>query len=125
MLIDKLNYKTKKNHSKCDSFCLNMKKSEREKMFASPNVRNKSEVLCLCFAFYYIKMIHVRRLSKKFVDFVNKIKRTDATSLKFLYVRSQFNTNKRGKFQTNHLINIIAMTICLMLDSATWSTPRC
>ena len=35
------------------------------------------------------------RLSKMFVDFVNKIKSTDAISLKLLYVCIQFNMNKR------------------------------
>ena len=64
-----------------------------------------------------------RRLRKKFVDFVNKIKSTDTISLKFLYVCSQFNTKKHEKFQTNRLINFVAMTICLMRVSATWSTP--
>ena len=66
---------------------------------------------------------HIRRLSKRFVDFVNKIKITNANSLKLPYVRSQFNTNKHGKFQTKRLINVVAVAICLMRISATWSTP--
>ena len=45
------------------------------------------------------------RLSKKFMDFVNKIKSTDAIFLKLLYICNQFNMNKCGKFQINHLIN--------------------
>ena len=64
------------------------------------------------------KHIYIRRLSKKFVDFVNKIKSTDTISLKLLYDCSQFNMNKRGKFRTNHLINIVAMTIRSMGVSA-------
>ena len=68
---------------------------------------------------------HIGRLSKRFVDVVSKIKSTDAISLKLLYVCSQFNKNKRGKFQTNRLINVLAMTICLVGVRATWSTPRC
>ena len=46
---------------------------------------------------------YIRGESKKFVDFVNKIKSTYAISLKLPYVCDQFNTNKHRKFQTNHL----------------------
>ena len=66
----------------------------------------------------------VRGESKKFVDFVNKIKSTYAISLKLPYVCDQFNTNKHRKFQTNRLINVVSMAICLMSVSATRSTPR-
>ena len=59
-----------------------------------------------------------------FVDFVNKIKSTYAISLKLLYVCDQFNTNKHRKFQSNHLINVVSMAICLMRVSVTRSTPR-
>ena len=84
-------------------------------------------------------MVSLRRLSKKFVDFVNKIKSTDAISLKLPYVKlsifvpikltanivcSQLDRNKYEKFQTNRLINLVAMTICSMHVRATWSTPR-
>ena len=58
------------------------------------------------------------------MDFVNKIKSADAISLKLSYVCSQFNLNKRGKFQTNHLINFVAMRICSMDVIVTRSTPR-
>ena len=68
--------------------------------------------------------MHIRGESKKFVDFVNKIKSTSAISLKLAYVCDQLNTNKHRKFQTNRLINVISMAICLMLVSATRSTPR-
>ena len=57
-----------------------------------------------------VKEIH--RLSKKFMDFVNKVKITDAMSLKLPYFCDQFNLNKHAKFQTNHLINVVAMTTC-------------
>ena len=57
------------------------------------------------------------------MDFVNKIKSADAISLKLQYVRSQSNTNKRGNFQTNRLINVVIMTICSFRVRATWSTP--
>ena len=77
---------------------------------------------------YYGKMniqfIYVRGESKKFVDFVNKIKSIYAISLKLMYVCDQFNTNKHRKFQTNRLIKIVSMAICLMCVSATRSTPR-
>ena len=53
----------------------------------------------------------IRGASKKFVDFVNKIKSTDAMSLKLRYVCDQFNINNHGKFQANRLINVVAMTI--------------
>ena len=66
----------------------------------------------------------VRGESKKFVDFVNKIKSIYAISLKSPYVCDQFNTNKHRKFQINRLINIVSMAICLMRVSATRSTPR-
>ena len=66
----------------------------------------------------------VRGESKKFVDFVNKIKSTYAISLKLPYVCDQFITNKHRKFQTNRLINVVSMAICLMRVSATRSTPR-
>ena len=52
-----------------------------------------------------------------FMDFVNKIKSTDAMSLKLPYVCSQLNMNKRGKFQKNHLINVVAMTIFLCMSA--------
>ena len=78
-------------------------------------------VLCRMAA---VKRLHVRGASKKFVDFVNKIKSTDAIYLKLSYVCSQLNMNQRGKFQKNHLINIVVMTICSMGVSATRSTPR-
>ena len=68
--------------------------------------------------------IYIRGESKKFVDFVNKIKSIYAISLKLPYVCDQFNTNKPRKFQTNHLINIVSMAICLMRVTATRSTPR-
>ena len=58
------------------------------------------------------------------MDFVNKIKSTDAISLKLPYVYSQFNINKREKFQRNHLINVVAMTVCSIGVSATRSTSR-
>ena len=67
---------------------------------------------------------HIQGESKKFVDFVNKIKSTYAISLKLPYVCDQFNTNKHRKFQTNRLINVVSMAICLMHVSATRSTPR-
>ena len=67
---------------------------------------------------------NIRGESKKFVDFVNKIKSIYAISLKLTYVCDQFNTNKNRKFQTNRLINIVSMAICLMRVSATRSTPR-
>ena len=66
----------------------------------------------------------LRRLSKMFVDFVNKINSVDAISLKIPYFRNQFNMNKRGKFQADRLINVVAMTICSMHVSATRITPR-
>ena len=66
----------------------------------------------------------IRGESKKFVDFVDKIKSIYAISLKLPYVCDQFNTNKHRKFQTNRLINIASMAICLMRVSATRSTPR-
>ena len=66
----------------------------------------------------------IRGESKKFVDFVNKINSTYANSLKLLYVCDQFNTNKHRKFQTNRLINVVSMAICLRPVSATRSTPR-
>ena len=66
----------------------------------------------------------LRGESKKFVDFVNKIKSICAISLKLPYVCDQFNTNKHRKFQTNRLINIVSMASCLMRVSATRSTPR-
>ena len=62
--------------------------------------------------------------SKKFVDFVNKLKSLYAISLKLSYVCDLFNTNKHRKFQTNRLISIVSMAICLMRVSATRSTPR-
>ena len=68
--------------------------------------------------------INIRGESKKFVDFVNKIKSTYAISLKLPYVCDQFNTDKHRKFQTNRLINVVSMAICLMRVSATRSTPR-
>ena len=71
---------------------------------------------------YNIK--YLRGESKKFVDFVNKIKSTYAISLKLPYVCDQFNTNKHRKFQTNRLINVVSMAICLMRVSTTRSTPR-
>ena len=55
--------------------------------------------------------VHVRGASKKFVDFVNKIKSTYAISLKLPYVCDQFNTNNHRKFQTNRLINVVAVAI--------------
>ena len=58
------------------------------------------------------------------MDFVNKIKSTYAISLKLPYVFDQFNMNKHRKFQTNRLINVVAMTICLMHVSAVRSMPR-
>ena len=67
---------------------------------------------------------NIRGESKKFVDFVNKIKSTYAISLKLPYVCDQFNTNKHRKFQTNRFINVVSMAICLMRVSATRSTPR-
>ena len=69
-------------------------------------------------------IMYIRGASKKFVDFVNKIKSTRAIPLKLPFVCDQFNTNKRRKFQTNRLINVVAMAICLMRVSATRSTPR-
>ena len=69
-------------------------------------------------------IIHIRGESKKFVDFVNKIKGIYAICLKLPYVCDQFNTNKHRKFQTNRLINIVSIAICLMRVSATRSTPR-
>ena len=68
-------------------------------------------------------MYGIRGEIKKFVDFVNKIKSIYAISLKLPHVCDQFNTNKHRKFQTNRLINIVSMAICLMHVSATWSTP--
>ena len=68
---------------------------------------------------------HIRRLSNKFVDFVNEIKRSDAISLNLLYVCNQFDINKLGKCHTNRLINVVAMTICSVRVSATCNTPRC
>ena len=68
--------------------------------------------------------MYIRGESKQFVDFVNKIKSTYAISLKLPYVCDQFNTNKHRKFQTNRLINVVSMAICLMRDSATRSTLR-
>ena len=80
---------------------------------------NKTDdVICLHFG------VHVRGESKRFVDFVNKIKSIYAISLKLPYVCDQFNTNKHRKFQTNRLINIVSMAICLMRVSVTRSTPR-
>ena len=58
---------------------------------------------------FYIQIKHLQKYPKYTV--VNKIKSTDAISLKLLYVCSQFNTIKHGKFQTNRLINFVAMTI--------------
>ena len=75
-----------------------------------------------CLAKYFI--VHVRGESIKFVDFVNKIKSTYAISLKLPYVCDQFKTNKHRKFQTNRLLNVVSMAICLMRVSATRSTPR-
>ena len=72
----------------------------------------------------FIQITCIRGESKKFVDFVNKIKSTYAISLKLPYVCDQFNTNKHRKFQTNRLINVVSMAICLMRVSATRSTPR-
>ena len=68
--------------------------------------------------------LKVRGESKKFVDFVNKIKSTYAISLKLPYVCDQSNTNKYRKFQTNRWINIVSMAMCLMRVSATRSMPR-
>ena len=67
---------------------------------------------------------NIRGESKKFVDFVIKIKSIYAISLKLSYVCDQFNANKHRKFQTNRLISIVSMAICLMRVSATRSTPR-
>ena len=78
---------------------------------------------CLKF-FFFCAVGALRGESKKFVDFVNKIKSTYAISLKLSYVCDQFNTNKHRKFQTNRLINVVSMAICLMRVSATQSTPR-
>ena len=72
----------------------------------------------------YSHYMYVRGESKKFVDFVNKIKSIYAISLKLPYVCHQFNTNKHRKFQTNRFINIVSMAICLRRVSATRSTPR-
>ena len=72
----------------------------------------------------YLYLENIRGESKMFVDFVNKIKRIDAISLKLPYVCDQFHTNKHRKFQTNRLINIISIAICLMRVSATRSTPK-
>ena len=58
------------------------------------------------------------------MDFVNKIKSTDAIYLKLPYVCSQFNMNYRRKFQTNHLKNVVIMTICSMGVSASRTTLR-
>ena len=66
----------------------------------------------------------LRGESKKFVDFVNRIKSTYAISLKLPYVCDQFNTNKHREFQTNRLIKFVSMAICLMRVCATRSTPR-
>ena len=66
----------------------------------------------------------MRGESKKFVDFVNKIKSIYAISLKLPYVCDQFNINKHRNFQTNRLINIVSRAIRLMRVSATRSTPR-
>ena len=68
--------------------------------------------------------VYIRGESKKFVDFVNKIKSIYAISLKLPYVCDQFNTNKHRKFQTNRLVNIVSLAICLMRVRATQSTPR-
>ena len=87
------------------------------------NIRVKRHNGTPCFSHSW-NHITIRRLNKKFVDFVNKIKSTDAISLKLPYVCDQFNVNKHGQFQTNRLINVVAMTICLMRVSATRSTPR-
>ena len=66
-----------------------------------------------CFSSQYLMSSrpNVRGASKKFEDFVNKIKSSDAIYLKLPYVCSQFNMNYRGKFQTNHLINVVVITI--------------
>ena len=58
------------------------------------------------------------------MDFVNQIKSTDAISLKLPYVCNQINMKIRGKFQTNLLINVVAITIRSMGVSATRSTQR-
>ena len=63
--------------------------------------------------------MYVRGASKKFVEFVNKIKSAYPISLKLAYVCDQFNINKHRKFQTNRLLNVVAMTICLMRVRAT------
>ena len=63
-------------------------------------------------------------VSKTFVRFVNKIKSTNAISLKLPYVRNQFNTNKHGNVQTNRLLNFVVMTICSLRVGAIWNTPR-
>ena len=68
--------------------------------------------------------VYIRGASKKFVDFVNKIKSTYAISLKLPYVCDQFNTNNHRKFQINRLINVVSMAIGLMRVCATRSTPR-
>ena len=73
---------------------------------------------------WHLNNLGLRGASKKFVDFVNKIKSTYAISLKLPYVCNQFNTNKHRKFQTNRLINVIAMAICLMRVSTTRSMQR-
>ena len=85
--------------------------------------KKKQHRLCgdtgILFIYFYL---HVRGESKKFVDFVNKS--TYAISLKLPYVCDQFNTNKHRKFQSNRLIKVVSMAICLMRVSATRSTPR-
>ena len=54
----------------------------------------------LCIEFNVIcalsyRTVHIRGASKKFVDFVNKIKSADAIYLKLPYVCSQFNMNRQ------------------------------
>ena len=72
----------------------------------------------------HARVTHLRGESKKFVDSVNKIKSTYVISLKLPNVCDQFNTNKHRKVQTNRLINVVSMAICLMRVSATRSTPE-
>ena len=45
--------------------------------------------------------IHIRGLSKKFVEFVNKNKSTNVVALKFLHVKDPFKPDKICEFQTN------------------------
>ena len=44
---------------------------------------------------------HIRGLSKKFVEFVNKNKSTNVVALKFLHVKDPFKPDKICEFQTN------------------------